>query len=421
MLKNIFYIFILRLALAFLILLVDVIISRHLGVHLKGEFSTAISLISIVSIIFLLGGDSCINVSGHDNKKNILTITIYSLLISTALFLLFLFIINQSRIVQYNFSQNLELIYFSFLFSYLLSVLSIFSMALATEGRAILYLIARIIYRILVIITILLAFNFYVIDLSEKIIILIIKVNIFSLTIAIFFTIFLVEKTPINITNTIYNIKAALAITIQRLAEQLSNRLPILAAIICLDEFATGLTSVALSVSEILYLFSSSIASFLLSKKISNTHLNVIKYILPLLLLMALLAGLLSQFIIPLLWGKDFKNSSTILLFLIPGIVNFSIIQILTPYFYQAELRKELSITYIVNLTIGLLTFYPLSVFFEVYGIAISYSLSSFFSLYLALSAIKKKSGIKKRYLLVMQKNDIHKVQSFLKSFSLSK
>lgn len=176
-----------------------------------------------------------------------------------------------------------------------------------------------------------------------------------------------------------------------------------------------GLYSVAVSISEILWIIPSSIGPVLF-KKIAVTRSKHEKFVIinkihrTIMWGMIILSGflfILSIYLIPVLYGEKFKPSIKILAIYLPGSTIFISRRIIVRYFGASGMPLKQSIDQIVGAIVGLISFLILVPHFKIYGAAAGSSLAYLSSVLFVWYLYKREASGFNWNLFKLKKEDV--------------
>jgi O-antigen/teichoic acid export membrane protein len=187
-----------------------------------------------------------------------------------------------------------------------------------------------------------------------------------------------------------------------------------------------GIYTLAVYVSQLLWVVSSAIASVILpsvsaSLKTANIGLEIAKVsriLLAVNILMGTALCLCSTMFLPIVFGRDFSASINIIYQLMPGIVLFSVTNVLAAYFAGTGLTHINLISSIIGLFITISLDLSLIPIFKSQGAAIastiSYSVTTAVTIYL----FTRETKIKLSKVLFLSRQDIKEVQKKITSYT---
>lgn len=176
-----------------------------------------------------------------------------------------------------------------------------------------------------------------------------------------------------------------------------------------------GLYSVAVSISEILWIIPSSVGPVLF-KKIAVTRSKHEKFVIinkihrTIMWGMIIFSGflfMLSIYLIPVLYGEKFKSSIKILAIYLPGSTIFISRRIIVRYFGASGMPFKQSIDQIVGAIVGLISFLILVPHFKIYGAAAGSSLAYLSSVLFVWYLYKREASGFNWNLFKLKKEDV--------------
>ena len=191
-----------------------------------------------------------------------------------------------------------------------------------------------------------------------------------------------------------------------------------------------GMYTLAVSLAQLIWLISNSCATVLLPKIATIKHnehqtiaytAQITRIILFLSIITSICLAIFIYFMLPVLYGENFRGSIAPFIFLLPGIAFFSIARILGAY--MAGIGKPK-----VNTIASSLGFIGTIIFdlilipqHEIIGAAIASSISYFISTIILIYFFIKKSKLKINNIFIIQSKDISLCVSIIKQFSPKK
>lgn len=361
----------------------DILIARFLGPEGKGFYSLLYITPIIISSLGGLGLDYSLNFLGHKFKDKIIQIynsSIIIIIVSSATLLIVYFLFER-EINSYLFNaipSNFEYIitYAVFLIPVEL-IFNITGMLTMVYQKPVIFAKMRFLRRFVLLLGALSLF--LIINLELRLIVLI----IFQISAILLAIIYALYSVGFKFSNDFFSYRKTFQYGIVaypgRIAERIQSRVDILLLGIFSTGDSVGLYSIALGIIEIIFWFSSSVSTVLFSKKFNSNngiHLKIFRIMVPFSIAMVLIIALFSYFLIPIIYGKDFSKSTQLLLYLVPGVVFFSLVQAISPYLVQKNLSSIISVGQSIGLSSKIVLGVLLIPSYNLMGVAIGYSVS---------------------------------------------
>lgn len=191
-----------------------------------------------------------------------------------------------------------------------------------------------------------------------------------------------------------------------------------------------GMYTLAVSLAQLIWLISNSCTTVLLPKIATIKHnkhgtivytAQIVRIILTLSIITSLCMAIFIYFMLPILYGENFRGSIAPFMFLLPGIVIFSIAKILGAYMAGIGMPKINTIAssfgFIGTIAFDLILI-PQS---GIIGAAIASSISYFISTIILIYFFIKQSQLKIYNLFIIQTKDISLCISIVKEFTNKK
>lgn len=193
------------------------------------------------------------------------------------------------------------------------------------------------------------------------------------------------------------------------------------------DVAQLGMYTLAVSLAQLIWLISNSCATVLLPKISTIKHnknqtiaytAQITRIILFLSIITSICLAIFIYFMLPVLYGENFRGSIAPFMFLLPGIAFFSIARILGAYMAGIGNPKVNTIASSLGF-IGTIMFDIILIpQHEIIGAAIASSISYFISTIILIYFFIKKSKLKINHLFIIQSEDIYLCVSIVKQFS---
>jgi O-antigen/teichoic acid export membrane protein len=169
-----------------------------------------------------------------------------------------------------------------------------------------------------------------------------------------------------------------------------------------LDTAAVGFYSLSVMIAELLWYIPNSIALTMFPKISREERLTANEFTvkiarnsIPIMLICAVFLGLVGRFLIPVLYGKTFMPSVIPLQILLPGIICFGLVKILTHHMHGMGKPQYGSIVTICSLFLTVIFDFLLIPQIGIIGAAMATSTAYIISLILTICFFKKVSGLK--------------------------
>lgn len=390
-----------RLITAFASLWIMVLISRSLGADGRGETAFFILNISLLQIIHFVFGSTVLALIKDKIKAELSLIlsSIWILIVNLILVPLIGFFYD------YDFSYLLFLFFSSFYSSYFQNLLSLFQAHKNFKLFNTLNLSQILSYALLI----------FLLNLTESTKIEWVYFSVlFSYLLSSAVGQIQLKKIDSNpliqfkIKEIIkFGSKKGLLIQGANLSQFLTYRISYFFILAQLGDSSLGIYSNGIALAEGLWIFSKSISSIQFAQVLNEkSNIKNIRYTLKLLIPTLILSGLgvLSLILIPESWylkllGNDFKGIKEVIYYLSPGIIFLSLNQIISSYFSASGKNHINTINSIINLIITLIIIKPLINQYQINGAAITASVSYLAGLIIFLFLISKEF-IKERSLI---------------------
>jgi O-antigen/teichoic acid export membrane protein len=405
-------------------------VARILGPELMGAFSSSIASVTVLSRFFSFGlGPSAQFNSGHGkyNKSDVfISVFLISciLSISTGIIIyllddLFLKVLFNGNISAFRYFQKF-LIFFPFLF--------------ITLGLA-MYLLGSDYHReynrvnnwpsMLFILVIGLGWifninDFVLVDTAQ------IVFWVSGGLIALYFSYMSIEKIKLPSKTVIIKIvtyggRAALVSSITYAL----NRIALLSGNHFVSGYELGLYAVAVTLGESIIQFYGMAGMVLMIRVSRATSLEeasratvlACRVTLIILAIISIILGLLSPFLISILFGKEYLQSSTILMILLPGYLAMTQYKLFENFFYGRNKQQFAIIPYLA-MTLTICISLPIfSHYFQAIGLAISTSLGQLVTLLVYMIMMKNVGKVKLKDLWRLKLSDVKYIIKIVKSF----
>jgi len=142
-----------------------------------------------------------------------------------------------------------------------------------------------------------------------------------------------------------------------RVAERFETRISIVMLGLIGTGAMVGKYTVATCIAEAIFMVSNSIATVLFSRSTQfnrNLHDQAFRLMVPIATIFAVIIMAVSTIAIPLIYGEDFSDSVGLLFCLLPGVVAFSLVQILTPSFVHTSKSNIISLAHSIGLVVNI-------------------------------------------------------------------
>lgn len=333
-----------RLVLVAVVVATEVVLARALGPTGKGLVAIFTITPVLTAVVASCGLDYAVNYFGHQDGLSIprtfwralrgglgVAVVLCSVLLidlGGVRSLLFRSASAEYRIVEY-FSLGIVPAEVFFILA---------SMLAMTVGRPVLYGKIRVLRRGIVLVAVLLAAWAYSDDLVSAVTVVILG-QIVAIVAAGTAPVALAPRenhtgTPAYRDLFSYGLQSMPA----RLAERLQVRIDIVLLGLLSTSSVVGVYTVATGIAESIFYVSGSVSTVLFTRSAEREeelHRLALRVMIPLGILLALTIGLISVFLVPLVFGEEFAEAVVFLWILLPGTIAFALVHIMNPLFVQ--------------------------------------------------------------------------------------
>jgi O-antigen/teichoic acid export membrane protein len=213
-----------------------------------------------------------------------------------------------------------------------------------------------------------------------------------------------------------------------RLAERLQTRINLIFLGILASAYSTGIYSVALGISESIFLVSGEITLVFFSRNVleeSHAYNQGIRLMGVFSLLVGTFVAIVASLALPWVYGPRFLESISLIWFLLPGTVSLSLVQVLMPYFVQAGRAGQLSLARGLGVICNILLCFILIPRYGVTGAALASSASLCLVIAILFQKYRSICGLSWREVAVPTSADVQllkvKLLNFFARYALSK